>query len=92
MTTIAATTDAGLDALLNEYAGLRNLIREKVRARFPVGLRVAVLSRYGGRSGVVDGHHGSEVDAVWVQLDVPTGHESRRALVLAVDLVAANWK
>lgn len=76
--------------VLAEYRAFRDLVAAKVRGRFPVGRRVLVPRSHGGTIGTVDGYHGSEVDAVWVRLDVPAGHEMRRALVPAAELIDLN--
>ena len=86
----APVSDTGLWGLILEYHGLRTLVARKVRERFRVGDPVRVPRSHGGTSGVVDGYHGSDVDAVWVRLDVPEGVEPRRALVPAAELIDAN--
>jgi hypothetical protein len=87
---VKTPTDAGLWGLIQEYHGFRSLVARQVRERFRVGDRVSVPRTHGGTSGVVDGYHGSDIDAVWVRLDVPAGHEQRRALVPAAELIDAN--
>lgn len=87
----ATATHQGLAGLLDEYHGLRVLIAQKVRAWFPVGLRVRVPARVGTTDGEVLGYHGSDPDVVIVSLGTEerTGI-TRRAFVLAADLLAVN--